>query len=160
MSDDYAVVFVYGTLRPGQPNHSLIARDVQAAVSAHGHGLRLYAAAHHGYPYATTGRPGDCVVGALLTFRPDREGAAIGRLDYLEGFDADGPDRGHYVRRRRTFVADQPSRVGPTGTPVDAWIYLAGPTTSPAGLSSISTGDWLHPAWTAERTCSCVACSV
>lgn len=160
MSNDSAVVFVYGTLRPGQPNHSLIARDVETSVSAHGHGLRLYAAAHYGYPYAITGRPDDLVVGALLPFRPDHERAAVDRLDYLEGFDADHPDRGHYLRRRRTFITDQPSRLGPTGTPVNAWIYLAGPATPLNRLPPIPTGDWLHPGRPAERTCSCVACSV
>ena len=63
MTSTDAVVFVYGTLRPGQPNHVVAARGVAASVNAHGHGLRLYAAAHHGYPYATAGDPDDAVVG-------------------------------------------------------------------------------------------------
>ena len=160
MTSDATVVFVYGTLRPGQPNHGLLARDIDSSISAHGHGLRLYAAAHHGYPYATTGHPDDLVAGDLITLRPDRAFAGVRRLDYLEGFDPDHPDRGHYLRRRRTFVNDQPSRFGPAGTTTDAWIYLAGPRTSLRFLQSIPTGDWLHPTPRAGRTCSCVASSV
>lgn len=159
------VVFVYGTLRPGQPNHSVAAPGVADRVGAHGQGLRLYAAAHYGFPYATTGHPDDIVVGALLTLHLDRSPAILRRLDYLEGYDPDHPDRGHYLRRRRTFVTDQPSQAGPAGTPLEAWVYLAGPTIALHSLHHITSGDWAHqtpsPSTSrAGRSCSCVACSV
>lgn len=160
------VVFVYGTLRPGLPNHSVAAYGVAFSVAAHGHGLRLYAASHCGYPYATTsGRLGDVVVGALLTLRPDRCPTTLARLDCLEGYDPDHPDRGHYLRRQRTFVTDQPSQAGPTGTPIEAWVYLAGPSIALRSLHHITSGDWAHQTSSptehrAGRKCSCVACSV
>ena len=157
MTSTDAVVFVYGTLRPGQPNHVVAARGVAASVNAHGHGLRLYAAAHRGYPYATTGDPDNVVVGTLLVLDPGRSAATLQRLDTLEGFDPDHPDRGHYLRRRWPFTTDQPSGVGPTGTTTEAWVYVAGPRTGLRSLHTIPSGDWLHPTFRPERTCTCVA---
>ena len=159
MNNDDAVVFVYGTLRPGQPNYSLAAPGVAACVSAHGHGLRLYAASHRGYPYAAAGHPDDVVVGTLLVLRRGRHLATVQRLDHLEGFDPDHPHRGHYQRRRRTFVTDQASWAGPAGTATDAWIYLAGPKTPLRSLHAIPSGDWVHQTPQEGRTYSCVACS-
>lgn len=160
MNADDTAVFVYGTLRPGQPNYRVVSSGVATQVSAHGHGLRLYAASHRGYPYASLGAAHEAVVGSLLLLRPARVHEVLRRLDHLEGFDPDHPDQGHYLRRRHTVVTDEASRMGPPGSRIDAWVYLAGPRTPLACLHPIPSGDWMHPTTATERTDACVAYSV
>ena len=153
-------VFVYGTLRPGGPNHDLVARAVTHLVPAHAPGLRLLAAAHGGFPFVTPTSPADATCGTLLLLAPDAAAAALARLDQLEGYDPRRPDHGHYLRRRRPVVTDTDSIFGPPGTRLPAWTYLAGPAVPVGHLEPVPGNDWdLYRPTGPGRTRPCVASS-
>lgn len=115
------LVFVYGTLRPGQANHArLLAGRSMAPAVLDGHELRLGE-----WPWV---RPavGTSVVGEAVAVEP----ALLARLDLLE--DVAG---GWYRRERRTVqLAD--------GVPADAWVYTAGTISGPEDRL-VPGGDWL-----------------
>lgn len=134
--------FVYGTLRPGGRNHA-------AHLAGRTTGTRpavLAGAALHdgpGFPYALLD-PARHVVGELVTVRPDLHPAALPALAALDRLEDHRPDgSGEYVRPRLPVTPTD------TGSTVDAWVYLAGPTpaahlrTHPALIPS---GDWTRRA--------------
>ncbi|MEV6835427.1 gamma-glutamylcyclotransferase family protein [Streptomyces sp. NPDC051133] len=128
--------FVYGTLRPGEPNHDLFLRGRTAAEAP----ARLPGAALYdgpGYPYAVE-QDGEEVRGELVTALPEAYEDLLTALDLLEEYAPDDP-RNLYERvARDTVRAD--------GTPVRAWVYLAAPPVA-ARLRTRGTriegGDWL-----------------
>ncbi|PSO50875.1 MAG: hypothetical protein BRC31_07070 [Actinobacteria bacterium QS_5_72_10] len=129
-------VFIYGTLRPGEANHHLVA-DAACTAPAwladhalHGHGLV--------FPYITA-QPGAWVRGDVVWPAEGSQGELLTRLDQLEGFVATGHPANHYDRVARPCRLD-------TGQQVDAWVYLAGPDAR-ARLATgpdrtIASGDW------------------
>jgi gamma-glutamylcyclotransferase (GGCT)/AIG2-like uncharacterized protein YtfP len=128
--------FVYGTLRPGEPNHDLFLRG-RTAVEEPG---RLPDAALYdgpGYPYAVE-RPGGEVRGELVTARPEAYEDLLAALDRLEEY-VPGDPRNLYVRVARDVVRAD-------GSAVRAWVYLAAPRVA-ARLRTAGTriegGDWL-----------------
>nr|WP_190014123.1 gamma-glutamylcyclotransferase family protein [Streptomyces lucensis] len=128
--------FVYGTLRPGEPNHDLFLRGRTAAEEP----ARLPDAVLYdgpGYPYAVD-RPGTEVRGELVTARTETYEDLLTALDRLEEY-VPGDPRNLYVRVTRDVLR-------PDGTAVRAWVYLAAPHVA-ARLSAtgnrIATGDWL-----------------
>ncbi|PWI20830.1 hypothetical protein DI272_33780 [Streptomyces sp. Act143] len=128
--------FVYGTLRPGEPNHNrFLDGRTRAEEPARLHGAALYDGP--GYPYAVE-EPGT-VRGDLVTARPEAYAALLVALDRLEEY-APGDPRNLYERVEREVVREA------DGTPVRAWVYVAAPAVA-AGLrrrgSRIATGDWL-----------------
>lgn len=120
-------VFVYGTLRPPQPEtrpedsrfYPEIAPYVASATPARVEGAVLYD--HGAYPCA---RPGKGTVhGELLQVRP----AALAIADRIEGHP-------HLFERQRVAVHTA------TGTE-EAWIYWASPELI-ENCSRIASGDW------------------
>lgn len=128
--------FVYGTLRPGEANHTRTLRGRTAAEEpAHIRGALLYDGP--GYPYATSG-PADAVVhGDLVRPRDHDYDEVRAVLDRLEGHVPGA--RGNLYERVRTdaVLAD--------GRTVRAWVYLAAAPLA-ARLRSTATplagGDW------------------
>lgn len=116
-------VFVYGTLRRGQPNHFLLADAYLLSDCAAAPGFRLY---HLGaYPAAQpTGRETDTVRGEIYQVR-DRD--TLTRIDALEGF----PD---LYDRTETRVQDE------SGTVHVARIYFM--RELPPHARAIAGGDW------------------
>ncbi|WP_037675820.1 gamma-glutamylcyclotransferase family protein [Streptomyces griseus] len=128
--------FVYGTLRPGRPNHDLFLRgrtlSEQPAVMR---GAVLYEGP--GYPYVVE-EPGGTVYGEIVTARPEEYGELLRTLDRLEDY-APGDPRNLYerVEREVTLVGD--------GEPARAWVYVAAPAVAArlrARGKRIEGGDW------------------
>lgn len=136
-------VFAYGTLRPGQINYPLVGSAVAGHVAARLDGHALRAAATARYPYATEDES-NSLTGDLLQLKPGTEAAVLARLDILEGYDPGAflLAMSHYVRVRRTVITAAESPTGPTGTPIEAWVYLAGPATPVSELPVVADGDW------------------
>ncbi|MEV6505850.1 gamma-glutamylcyclotransferase family protein [Streptomyces sp. NPDC051642] len=130
--------FVYGTLRPGQPNHDLFLRGrTESEEPGRLHGTALYDGP--GYPYAVEA-PGSVIVGELVTARPEAYPQLLRELDRLEDY-APGDPANLYERVERQVTRDTDR------TPVRAWVYLAAPTVT-ARLRThgklIEGGDWIN----------------
>ncbi|MFE6171994.1 gamma-glutamylcyclotransferase family protein [Streptomyces sp. NPDC056464] len=130
--------FVYGTLRPGEPNHDAFLRGrTLAEEPARWEGALLYDGP--GYPYVVeeSGREGT-VYGDLVTARPEEYPALLAALDRLEEY-APGDPRNLYERLARKVVR------AADGTAVQAWVYVAAPSVA-ARLRTrgklIESGDW------------------
>ncbi|MFE2596508.1 gamma-glutamylcyclotransferase family protein [Streptomyces sp. NPDC001840] len=128
--------FVYGTLRPGEPNHDLCLRGrTSREVPARLEGAVLYDGP--GYPYAVEA-PG-AVLGDLITAGPGAYAELLAVLDELEEYVAPGHPRNLYERvAREVRPAD--------GTPVRAWVYFAAARVARelrARGRLIGSGDWL-----------------
>jgi gamma-glutamylcyclotransferase (GGCT)/AIG2-like uncharacterized protein YtfP len=131
-------VFVYGTLRPGQPNYRVLAGSTIAEHPATLADHQLYIV---GLPYVTPA-DGATVIGTLMVLAPGSYPRVLETLDRLEGYRADGEEFSHYLRR--------PCQVTYTDGAghqqiVTAWVYLAGPHAA-ARLTPdqrSATGDWL-----------------
>jgi gamma-glutamylcyclotransferase (GGCT)/AIG2-like uncharacterized protein YtfP len=106
--------FVYGTLRPGQPNFRRISGLVVRAEPAILCGHVLYG---RGMPYPYAGQGSGRVVGDLLWVRPEAMGDALRILDALEGY-REGGGRNLYERRSLAVTSQRGQ--------VEAWVYLAG----------------------------------
>ncbi|KUO22215.1 gamma-glutamylcyclotransferase family protein [Streptomyces dysideae] len=130
--------FVYGTLRPGEPNHDHFLRGrTQAEEPARLSGALLYDGP--GYPYAVETPAGDGTVhGDLVTARPERYGELLAALDRLEEY-APGDPHNLYER-----VAREVTRAT-DGTAVRAWVYVSALAVA-AHLRThgklIESGDW------------------
>ena len=111
--------FVYGTLRPGEPNHD---RYLLGRIRSEQLGRLADAVLYDGpgYPYAVA-EPGGVVHGELVTALPEAYDELLAMLDELEGCVPGDPcSLYERVLRRVTLDAD--------GTAVLAWAYVAGPT--------------------------------
>ncbi|MFI1352740.1 gamma-glutamylcyclotransferase family protein [Streptomyces sp. NPDC020898] len=110
--------FVYGTLRPGEPNHD---RYLRGRIRSEEPGRLADAVLYDGpgYPYAVE-ESGGVVYGELVDALPGEYAGLLHALDELEGF-APGDPRNLYER-----VARDVTRAD--GTAVRAWVYVAGPT--------------------------------
>lgn len=132
-------VFVYGTLRAGQPHHRLIADWLTGLSPAVLDDHALYGA-HHPFPYAAPAA-GRQVVGELVSVRADCYRRLLARLDDLEGYRP-GRSENHYRRVVRPVRCAGDDRLsGHT----DAWVYVAGETATIRLDDSqlIPSGDWL-----------------
>lgn len=130
--------FVYGTLRPGEPNHDHLLRGrTLTEEPARLVGVVLYDGP--GYPYAVEERgDGGTVHGELVTARPEEYPALLAALDRLEEF-APGDPRNLYERVAREVVRES------DGTAVRAWVYVAAPSVAArlrAHGKLIEGGDW------------------
>ncbi|WP_369217926.1 gamma-glutamylcyclotransferase family protein [Streptomyces flavofungini] len=129
--------FVYGTLRPGEPNHAayLLGR-VSTEEPAVLPGAALYEGP--GYPYAVEDRASGPIRGELVTAVPAAHDPLLAALDLLEVY-APGDPRNLYERvvREVTRTAD--------GSTVPAWVYVAAPRVAArlrASGTLIGGGDW------------------
>ncbi len=131
-------MFVYGTLRRGQGNYGLVARATVAEFDAVALDHMLYVV---GLPYAAD-RPGSTVTGELMVIASADYETVLARLDRLEGFRPDAPERSHYVRVPRPVrYRDAAGRWRPR----QAWMYHGGPEVL-ARLTEADVlpgGDWL-----------------
>ncbi|MEU0056759.1 gamma-glutamylcyclotransferase family protein [Streptomyces sp. NPDC006334] len=128
--------FVYGTLRPGEPNHALFLRGrTRREEPARLGDAVLYDGP--GYPYAVE-EPGGVVTGDLVTALPEAYGSLLAELDRLEEYRPGDP-RNLYERVAREVV------LSGDGRRVRAWLYLAAPPVA-ARLRTrggrIASGDW------------------
>ncbi|MFF4689248.1 gamma-glutamylcyclotransferase family protein [Streptomyces sp. NPDC001307] len=129
--------FVYGTLRPGEPNHDLFLRGRTASEEP----ARLPGAALYdgpGYPYAVE-RPGGEIRGELVTARPESYAELLAALDRLEEYTPGNP-RNLYERAARNVIRTT------DGTTTLAWVYLAAPPVAArlrAEGKPIEGGDWV-----------------
>ena len=127
--------FVYGTLRPGQPNHDLflLGRTV-LEVPGRLAGAVLYEGP--GYPYAVE-EHGGVVCGELITPAPEQYGQLLLALDRLEDYAPGDPANLYERVARDVTLAD--------GTSTQAWVYVAAPAVA-ARLrvrgKRIEGGDW------------------
>ncbi|MFE0513229.1 gamma-glutamylcyclotransferase family protein [Streptomyces sp. NPDC058964] len=128
--------FVYGTLRPGEPNHDLFLRGRTRSEEP----CRLTDAVLYdgpGYPYVVE-EPGGAVRGELVIPLPGEYEELLVALDRLEEY-APGGARNLYERVERKVVRE------PGGAAVSAWVYVAAPTVA-ARLrergTRIESGDW------------------
>ncbi|MGH4028104.1 gamma-glutamylcyclotransferase family protein [Actinomycetota bacterium Odt1-20B] len=131
--------FVYGTLRPGEPNHAAYVRGrARSEEPATLPGAVLYDGP--GYPYAVESSfaQGAGIRGELMTPRPSVYGWLLAALDVLEEYTAPGAPGNVYERTAREV------RLG-DGRAVRAWVYVAAPEVE-KGLRErgrvIETGDW------------------
>lgn len=114
------LVFVYGTLRPGQPDHQrLLAGRDMAAAFLDGHALRLGAG-----PWVQA-VPGS-VAGEVVAVN----------ADVLAQLDARHEVAGGRYRRKRRVI-----RLA-TGTETQAWVFLAG-SVAATGERHVPGDDWL-----------------
>jgi gamma-glutamylcyclotransferase (GGCT)/AIG2-like uncharacterized protein YtfP len=127
MTDD-ALIFVYGTLRPGG--------SAEARMIGQGHWLgpatasgRLYRISH--YPGFVADTAGDVIKGAL--FEAADPDALLAALDIYEGCGPDDQPPHEYERIRITVVHQGRSRT--------AWTYVYGWPVSE--VHRISSGDFL-----------------
>ncbi|MFD4631980.1 gamma-glutamylcyclotransferase family protein [Streptomyces sp. NPDC058284] len=128
--------FVYGTLRPGGPNHAAYLRGRTASEEpAHLPDAVLYDGP--GYPYAVEAPGEGPVRGELVTALPAAYDRLLAALDILEEY-VPGDPRNLYERIARDVTRAD-------GTAVRAWVYVAAPRPA-AGLrasgSVIGGGDW------------------
>ncbi|MFJ7073109.1 gamma-glutamylcyclotransferase family protein [Streptomyces sp. NPDC098781] len=134
--------FVYGTLRPGEPNHDAFLRGrTLTEEPARLAGAVLYEGP--GYPYAVEDASGTgTVYGDLITARPEQYTGLLTALDHLEEYAPADP-RNLYERITRKALRDS------DGTAVQAWVYVAAPSVA-ARLRArgrlIGSGDWARRA--------------
>lgn len=107
-------LFVYGTLRQGQPNHHYLAGHYERMLSAVLWEYRRTIAAH-GYPLVVP-MPGDSVTGELYFLCAETYAATLREIDRLEDIP-EGCLAGEFYRRAAVTV-DTPEG------PHTAWAYL------------------------------------
>ena len=89
-------------------------------------------------------QPGARTVGDLIPIEPFLYREVLAELDALEGYQAHRPATSHYIRTTRSVIATNLLPGGGTWeTFHTAWIYLAGPGTTPTTMPRITGDDWL-----------------
>jgi gamma-glutamylcyclotransferase (GGCT)/AIG2-like uncharacterized protein YtfP len=136
--------FVYGTLRPGEPNYARwLAGQTQTEAPATLAGAALYTEGP--YPFLIMApevlRPGDVVQGEIVALRPSVYDLVLADLDALEGYV---PGREHNLYERIEV------EVATSAGPRRAWVYVAGEETlvqiRAGALRRIAGGSWPEPA--------------
>jgi len=125
-------VFVYGTLRPGQPNwERLLSGRAERVEPGTLPTIDLLDCGH--YP-AAVNRPGaGGATGEVVWIKPEAWPSVLAALDHLEGHDPTDPDSLYDRVIRPVDVA---------GQPVECWVYVAGPMLSASLRPVVPGGDW------------------
>ena len=123
--------FVYGTLKRGQSNYSLIAESVREALSATIRG-RLYDVG----PFPALAHGDDVVHGELLLIAPEAMADVLVVLDDLEGYDAADPIGSFYLREIVTAITAD-------GQEHAAYVYFY--NRDAAALQHLPAGEWRGP---------------
>jgi gamma-glutamylcyclotransferase (GGCT)/AIG2-like uncharacterized protein YtfP len=108
---DQLPLFVYGTLRRGQENYSLLRGNTLAELPAFLEGMALYSL--RSYPMIVEGE--SVVRGELLTLHPRVYIRLLADLDQLEGYIPGQPSR--FQRMERCIQTEN-------GTRMLAWVYV------------------------------------
>lgn len=127
--DDFPL-FVYGTLRLGQPNHPLLRGRIKRTLAGWMEGVVLYDLG--AYPMMVEGQ--GRVWGEVVHLRPEVEvyAATLALLDRVEGVNGvDGPYRRVL---RPAYLA--------TGPEILAWVYLGQPELV-RDRTRVAKGDWV-----------------
>jgi len=125
-------VFVYGTLRPGQPNWDrLLAAGSERVESGCLPGVVLVDCGH--YPAAIERSGAARAAGEVVWIRPSVWPAVLAELDHLEGYDPTDPVSLFVRVVRSVETAD--------GT-VECWVYLAGSLLAGVDRPIVAGGDW------------------
>jgi len=128
-------VFVYGSLREGMGNASLMDAAKNRSVTTELAGARLMSPAHGSFPYALPGSDDDVIRGEVVFLSGVYELDVRRRLDHLEGYSGDHPSQSHYTRELRTLTLQ--------GAPQPVWIYFAGPRYQNNDFTPVPSGDWV-----------------
>jgi gamma-glutamylcyclotransferase (GGCT)/AIG2-like uncharacterized protein YtfP len=135
--------FVYGTLKPGEPNYArYLAGQTASEAEATLPGAALFTEGP--YPFLVTAPdvlgPGESVHGVIVALRPPVYELVLADLDRLEGY-VPGGAQNLYER----VALDVVTSAGPRR----AWVYIAGEATLElvrAGrLRHIPGGVWVAP---------------
>ncbi len=124
--------FVYGTLLPNQPNFFLWGSDITAMEPATFIGGRLFDMGY--YPMLVTAVSNETVQGMAITVDPAQYEAVTQRLDELEGFDPENPEKSGYQRQVVEVVLAN-------GRSQKAWAYI-GDVQFIQDKPSVSGGSW------------------
>lgn len=123
-------VFVYGTLRMGEPWHNLLAPYTTAVQPATLHGAELYWASDW-YPGLVKGT--GTVTGELAELDPLQMDAVLEVLDEFENYHGPGDPANQYEREVITVKTNDGARR-------DAWVYVWLRKTEDS--RRIPEGDW------------------
>lgn len=125
---DLTCLFVYGTLRTGEPLHHVLRGSLVFKERLILKGFAMYDDGR-GYPLVVEGDKGDCVEGELL-FLKDPDGSILERIDRLEGAEEKIPLKSRLYRRERVEVK--------RGT--YAWLYVYN---EPLDARAVMIRDWV-----------------
>jgi gamma-glutamylcyclotransferase (GGCT)/AIG2-like uncharacterized protein YtfP len=126
-------LFVYGTLRPGQPNwERLLAGRSERVLSGRLPGVVLLDCGH--YPAAVERAGAGGAAGEVVSIPSTAWSAVLAALDHLEGYD---PDEGHRLFERVVRA------VQTADGPLDCWVYLAGRMLANSARPVVAGGDWV-----------------
>lgn len=126
-------MFVYGTLRPGEPNwERLLAAPAERVVAGRLAGVVLLDCGR--YPTAVERPGGGGAVGEVVWIQPHAWPATVAALDDLEGYDPADSDRLFDRVVRPVETADGM---------VDCWVYLAGRMLGGSARPVVTDGDWV-----------------
>ena len=131
MKPDQLPFFVYGTLLPKQPNHSLYEAEIVSLEPATFSDGQLHDMGF--YPMLVPAQDG-IVQGMLVTVAPESYQVVQQRLDELEGYDPKQPDASAYRRMRVEVLLVN-------GRSQKAWTYL-GQIQFAQNKPIIANGDW------------------
>ena len=131
-TDPQRPVFVYGTLRPGQPNWDrLLAGSSERVIPGRLSGVDLLDCGR--YPAAVERPDAAGAVGEVVWVRAGEWPEVLAALDYLEGYDPADPNP-LFERIVRSVDTTEGS--------LECWVYVAGRTLAEAGLPLVAGGDW------------------
>jgi gamma-glutamylcyclotransferase (GGCT)/AIG2-like uncharacterized protein YtfP len=124
-------LFVYGTLRPSEPNYSFLRGNTIEEQPGQVRGMNLYAL--NNYPLAVQGS--NTLVGEIMWLHPRTYNQLLTRLDTAEGYNP-ANNSGRY-RRERCQIINRYNQI------IVGWIYAARPELVTSAYRLIPHGDWL-----------------
>jgi gamma-glutamylcyclotransferase (GGCT)/AIG2-like uncharacterized protein YtfP len=129
--------FVYGTLRNGQANYSLLLKGLTVCeLPARIEGMALYSL--RTFPIVVEAEPEQTVCGEMMVIHPQHYDRVVAALDHLEGYDPHTDAVSSLYRRVRRQVKLE------GGGGAWAWLYLGNRSLlSEYVHAPIPGGDWL-----------------
>lgn len=133
---EYLPMFTYGTLRPGECNHHIVANTTDTILDGSIKGFEMVS--NGGFPYIIDADEDHEIQGSLFFVKEDEFPMVSWRMDMLEGTRFDPmDDRNHYTRQKRTVSTEQGE--------FEAWVYVP-PLCDQAHLREtltlVPSGNW------------------